>query len=126
MRRAAIVVTMLAFGGLAGASEQGSAPVVVTMQSRGRVRVQVSEGVTMPCDSFDDRMIFDGMLGPNESYRSSIASRCVCVRHTTDSFPRIEWRTSQLACRPVYCPNGHGHRCYPASDPTIRVSLDAR
>ncbi len=32
------------------------------------MRVQVSEGVTMPCDSIDDRMMFDGKLGSGETF----------------------------------------------------------
>ena len=115
----ALVVTV---GGTAAAAPPKPAPVIVTMQSHGRVRVQVSEGTTMPCDSTDDRMLFDATLGPDESFQSSIAGRCICVRHTTDAFPQNGWTTSKLACSPN-CPRGFGRRC---TDPTIRVLLDAR
>lgn len=128
MRRGLRLLLVCAMVGVtvgASAAETSPAPVVVTMQSRGRVRVQVSEGLTMPCDSADNRMIFDTTLGPDEQLKTSIKSQCVCVRHTTDSFPRGEWTTSRLVCRPrpwncakrVPCNGG---------DQTIRVRLNAQ
>ena len=95
-------------------------PVVVTMGGGDRLRVQVSEGLTMPCDSSNNRMLFDDRLGPGETFRASIAGECVCLRHTTSPFRNVDWTTSGLACRKRVC---HGRVCRPAPDPTIRISL---
>jgi hypothetical protein len=95
-------------------------PVVVTMGGNARLRVQVSEGLAMPCDSSNNRSLFDGQLGPNETFRASIGGECICVRHTTSPFRVTDWTTSGLLCRKRVC---RGRVCKPAPDPTIRLSL---
>lgn len=96
------------------------APLVVTMGGSGHLRVQVSEGLTAPCDSSSNRMLFDGRLGPGETFRASIGGDCVCIRHMSASFPGVDWTTSGFVCRPRIC---HGRVCRPAPDPTIRIAL---
>jgi hypothetical protein len=96
-----------------------SAPVVATVHG-GDIRVQISEGLTRPCDSRDNRMLFDGRLKSGESFRGAIGGDCVCVRHTSSRFPRVDWSESGLVCRPRIC---HGKICRPAPDPTIYLSL---
>ena len=97
-----------------------SATVVVAMAGNAEVRVQVSEGLTKPCDSENNRLLFDGRLKPGESFRTTIASDCICVRHTSAAFRRVDWTMSGLACRRRIC---QGRICRPAPDPTIYVSL---
>jgi hypothetical protein len=117
----ALLMPALVVTTVAAADTRPPAPVFVTMQSTGRVRVQLAEGLTLPCDSGENRMLFDGTLGPNETAQSAIGGECVCVRHTTDAFPRSGWSAPQLVCRPRIC---RGKRCWPAPDPTIRLTLD--
>lgn len=112
--------TVLAVG-LLLLSGSAPAPVVVTQRGPARVRVQVSEGLTRPCDSSEDKMLFDGWLAHGETFRGAIEGDCVCIRHTRDTFPNADWTTPGLACRPRTCV---GKRCVPASDPTIRIDLD--
>ena len=97
-----------------------SAPVIVSMGGAAELRVQVSEGLTKPCDSENNRLLFDGRLKPGESFRTTIASDCICVRHTSAAFRRVDWTMSGLACRRRIC---QGRICRPAPDPTIYVSL---
>ena len=97
-----------------------SAPVVVTMGGTTELRVQISEGITRPCDSANNRPLFDGRLKPGEAFRTSVAGDCICIRHTTSSFPESDWTQSGLACRRRTC---RGKFCTSASDPTIYVSL---
>lgn len=96
------------------------APVVVVNASVGRVRVLVSEGRALPCDSTSDAKLFDGTLEAGDTWRTLIGSDCVCIMHTSADFPHAEWSTPGLACRPRVC---RGKRCWPAGDPTIRLSI---
>ena len=100
------------------ANESGA--VVVTSTSSVALRVQVAEGVTGPCDSGNNRMLLDGPLAPGATFRASIASDCVCIRSTSAAFPKSDWTTSGLKCRPRTC---RGRVCRPAPDPTIYLSV---
>jgi hypothetical protein len=108
----------------ADADDNPPAPIVMTVMSSKRVHVQLSEGRHQPCDSRDNRMLVDGWMGPTDVFRGTTREECVCVRHTTDAFPRSGFTSSgELVCRPRVC---RGRRCFPAPDPTIRLNLDAR
>lgn len=121
MRRFVAVVSL---GAIVVTTSRGlatePAPVVITMGGHARLRVQVSEGLTMPCDSQNNRALFDGRLSPGETFRASIGGECVCVRHTTSPFRDVDWTSPGLACRKRVC---RGRICRPAPDPAIRVSL---
>ena len=97
-----------------------SAAVVVTSTSRVDLRVQISEGLTAPCDSGNDQMLFDGRLPAGATFRTAIAGDCVCIRSTNASFPNSDWSTPGLKCRPRIC---RGRVCRPAPDPTIYLSV---
>jgi hypothetical protein len=97
-----------------------SADVVVTSTSNVDVRVQLAEGLTAPCDSGNNRMLFDGRLAAGATFRSAIGGDCVCIRSTSTSFPNSEWSTSGLKCRPRTC---RGRVCRPAPDPTIYLAV---
>lgn len=94
--------------------------VVITMTGNARLRVQVSEGLTTPCDSSNNRALFDGHLNPGETFRAIIGTECICVSNTTSPFREVDWTTPGLVCRKRVC---KGRVCRPAPDPTIRVSL---
>ena len=100
------------------ANESGA--VVVTSTGTADVRVQLAEGTTAPCDSGNNRMLFDGRLPAGTTFRAAIAGDCVCIRSTSASFPNSEWSTSGLKCRPRIC---RGRVCRPAPDPTIYLSV---
>jgi len=99
-----------------------TAPVVVRVGGGGkaRIRVQLSEGRAMPCDSGENRPLLNGRLAPGETFRGEIAGDCVCVRHTTPAFPDTDWTESGLVCRPRIC---RGRICRPAPDPTIFLNF---
>ena len=101
-------------------ANESSADVVVRSTSDVDVRVQLSEGITAPCDSGNNRMLLDGRLPAGSTYRSAIAGDCVCIRFTSASFPNSDWSTSGLKCRPRICRN---RICRPAPDPTIYLSV---
>lgn len=111
-----LAVILTSAGGLA----TEPVPVVITMNGDARLRVQVSEGLTTPCDSSNNRALFDGRLSPGETFRTTIGSECICVRNTRSPFREVDWTTPGLVCRKRVC---SGRVCRPAPDPTIRVSL---
>ncbi|MBX3187979.1 MAG: hypothetical protein KF819_13230 [Labilithrix sp.] len=125
MRRTGFVLGAAALGlGLILADERadadGVAPVHVSLAGTRRVRVQITEGGTLPCDSADNRKLFDGFMSPGETFHGRTAGECVCVRNTRPPFTNVDWSTSQLACRPRVC---RGRVCRPLPDPTIRAVL---
>jgi hypothetical protein len=116
---AALVV--LAVSGTARATDPAPVEVSVAAADK-RIRVQIAEGRGLPCDVSGNRMLFDGWMSKGETFTSSIGGDCVCVRHTYDGFPTVDWSLPGLVCRPRIC---RGRICRPAPDPTIRLALDA-
>ncbi len=45
----------------------GGLPVSVTVVGRGAIRFRPAAGVIAPCDSMDNRMLFDGWLRPEDT-----------------------------------------------------------
>lgn len=116
----------LAAGDARGESEI-AVPVEVTMLGPGAVRVRVSEGMAMPCDSSESHLIIDGKYEPGEVLRGSSSEDCVCVQHTYEPFADIDWSDAKVICRPMNCEKINSTlRCTPAPDPTIRVSIESR
>jgi hypothetical protein len=122
VRRALLVLLSLlavtAVSDDAGAAEP--TPVVVTMKGKGRVRLEVAAGSTLPCDSSANTPLFDGWIEGGQVFNSATTEACVCVRHTSKSFPTSGWSTPGLACRKQIC---RGRICRPAPDQTIRANL---
>lgn len=96
------------------------APVVITNLDSGSVRVLVTEGVTTPCDSSTNRLLFSGELPARAVAVASTEARCVCVTYTRADFPRSGWSPPGFACRPG---RYHGRRWIPDPDPTIRITI---
>lgn len=105
------------------ATTTASTPVIVSVQSTKRIKVQVAEGNTMPCDSLGNRMLFNSTLGNGQAFQGATDAQCVCVRHTTDAFPAAGWSESKMMCRPRTC--SKGKVCKPSSDQPIRVDIRA-
>lgn len=113
--------------GDAHAESESAVPVEVTMLGPGAVRVRVSEGMAMPCDSSDARVIILGKYEPGEVLQATSSEDCVCVQHTYEPFSDTDWSDAKLICRPMNCENVNGTlRCTPAPDPTIRISIESR
>lgn len=120
-RRALPLCVALALVGSRGHAGDAT-PVEVTMTGASRVRVQIADGRTRPCDSGDNVMLFDGWLAAGETFRGASQSECICLRSTTAAFKQTGWSEPGLACRPRVC---RGRICRPAPDPTIRVALSS-
>jgi hypothetical protein len=108
----------------AQAEEATAAPVVVTLEGSGTVRVVVAEGNVLPCTSSDNRKLWDGKFEPGGTLSLSTMQGCVCVQHTIAPFADTDWAPSETRCRPMICTGRAPARiCHPAPDPTIRVEL---
>jgi hypothetical protein len=70
-------------------------PVFVVVVGHGSIRLRIAEGVTAPCDSSENRMIFDGWVGVG---RYVLATRAgfVCYQHTTAALPESDWSVPRL------------------------------
>ena len=90
------------------------------------VRVRVTNGVGMPCDSFDDRPVIVGRFKPGEAVHAvALGGGCVCFQQTYAPFSDTDWSTATLICTAcTYNPYSHVWVCPPsAADPTIRVKV---
>lgn len=88
-----------------------------------RVRVaEFTNGFVYPCTSSMNTLLFEGALAPGQWVTIMTPARVVCVQHTYDNFPDLEWSMGQVAERPVVCRrSGRAKYCWPAPDQTIRV-----
>lgn len=105
---------------VAPAQAGGSNPFVVRLHGDKRVRVQIAEGTSLPCDASGNRPVTERWIAPGEEIRGSIGGDCLCFRQTFANFPNANWSTPQLACVPRRCRRS---ACRPLPDPTIRVHL---
>jgi len=113
----------------ARAEEPTAAPIVVTLQGKGPVRVVVAEGNVLPCISADNRRLWDGRFEPGGTLNLSTMQGCVCVQHTVAPSVDLDWGPPETYCRPQICTRGWRGApgiCRPAPDPTIRVDLWTR
>lgn len=122
MRRALVLLVVLLAPAFVSddASAAEPTPVVVIMNGEGRVRMEVSAGRAIPCDSSANTPLFDGWINGGQVFTATTPEECVCVRHTTKKFPSSGWSTPGLACRKRIC---RGRICRPAPDQTINVKL---
>ncbi len=101
-------------------------PWIVVAVGPRPVRVQLSLDTSggSSCGESSERKIADAMVDPKKPLVAVTSAECVCVRHTYDNFPTLNWAPGSVACRPVLC-DGRGHRvCRVAPDPTIRVTIN--
>lgn len=122
MKRAAVVIALLCSPFVVSDDASAAEPtgVVITMRGEGRVRLEVSAGSAMPCDSSANTPMFDGWIEGGGTFTATTTEACVCVRSTTKRFPTSGWSTPGLACRKQIC---RGRICRPAPDQTIRANL---
>lgn len=70
-------------------------PVLVTVTGQSAIGFRLALGRTAPCDSSENRMMFDGALPPGR-YRFETASEVVCYQYTSASFPTSDWSAPQI------------------------------
>lgn len=79
-------------------------PVFVTVTGQTAIGFRLAVGRTAPCDSTENRMMFDGTLPPGQ-HTFETGSEVVCYRYTSAAFPTAEWSV-RASCRPGYAMAG--------------------
>ena len=70
-------------------------PVYVVVAGHGPIRVRLAAGPVTPCDSDENRMLFDGWLGVG-TYRWATYTDLVCFQHTSGALRKQNWSAPQL------------------------------
>jgi hypothetical protein len=78
-------------------------PVFVTVTGQTAIRFRLAVGRTAPCDSTENRMMFDGTLPPGQ-YTFDTRSEVVCYEYTSAAFPTSEWSVPRVM--PTRIPHG--------------------
>jgi hypothetical protein len=94
-RAIALALGIAATAVTARADAEAGRPVFVTVVGHGAIRFRLAIGRTAPCDSSDNRMLFDGWLTPG-SYEWGTDAILVCYQHTSGALRESDWSTSQI------------------------------
>jgi hypothetical protein len=74
-------------------------PVVVTLQGPKAVQVLVSTGSIYPCDASENKILLKAWMGAGQSVQLYSNVGCVCLQHTYDDFPGVDWSLPRTFCR---------------------------
>jgi hypothetical protein len=91
----------------------------VTVVGHGAIRFRLAEGRTAPCDSSENRMLFDAWLGPGR-YEWRTGADVVCYQHTSGVLRDSDWSQSRIVS--TLAGRGRGRPLRPAE---IVVSTDS-
>jgi hypothetical protein len=94
-RAFAIALSIAAFASAQRAEAEADRPVFVTVVGQGVISLRLAAGITAPCDSSDNRLLFEGRIGPGR-YRWDTGARDVCYQHTSRALPDSDWSESQV------------------------------
>jgi hypothetical protein len=70
-------------------------PVFVVVVGHGSIRLRLAAGITAPCDSLENRMLFDGWVGVGR-YALATHAGFVCYQHTSGALRESDWSLSRL------------------------------
>jgi hypothetical protein len=91
----ALALGIAAITPAADADAGADRPVFVTVVGKGHIRLRLAVGITAPCDSTENRMLFDGRLAPGR-YRWDTGAQDVCYQHTSGALPDSDWSVSRV------------------------------
>jgi hypothetical protein len=94
-RTVAVAFAIAAFTAPAGADAGDDRPVFVTVVGQGTIRLRLAVGVTAPCDSTENRMLFDGRIRRG-NYRWGTGAQDICYQYTSSALPDSDWSVSQV------------------------------
>ncbi len=77
------------------AAAETDRPVFVTVVGQGAVRFRLAAGITSPCDSSENRMLFDGWLKPGR-YEWGTGVDTVCYQYTSGAMRESNWSESRI------------------------------
>jgi hypothetical protein len=70
-------------------------PVYVVVTGHGAIRVRLAAGYVSPCDSSENRLLFDGWLGVG-TYVWETGTDFVCFQHTSGALREQDWSAPLL------------------------------
>ena len=82
-------------GAAAHASDETERPVYVEVAGHGAIRLRLAAGVTAPCDSTENRMIFDGWVDVGRHGWMTNAS-LVCYEYTSGALRESNWAIPRI------------------------------
>jgi hypothetical protein len=94
-RAVAIALTIAAFTATPRAEAEADRPVFVAIVGQGVISLRLAAGITAPCDSSENRLVFVGRIGPGR-YRWDTGAKDVCYQHTSRALPDSDWSESQV------------------------------
>jgi hypothetical protein len=105
MRVSTLVLWATTIGISVPRPEQAGAerPVFVTVTGQTASCFRLAVGRTAPCDSTENRMMFDGTLPPGQRTFET-GSEVVCYQYTSAAFPTSEWSLPRVM--PTRIPHG--------------------
>jgi hypothetical protein len=68
--------------------------VEVNVVGTGSIRVRISEGHVIPCESLENRPVLTEWMAPGAPRVFFVSDDCICVEHTYGSFREAEWSVS--------------------------------
>jgi hypothetical protein len=71
-------------------------PVTVSVVGKGHIRLMVSDGMTRPCDSSDNHMLFNERVDAGAEIKLKAATGSVCVDHTYGSLRESQWAGASI------------------------------
>lgn len=122
---AALLCTADVWGGDPARFFRVETPLMVVQRGPDPVRVRISTGRTLPCDSSSNRMLIDRRVESGEVVRTTALSNCVCFQQTYAPLADSDWSTPQRVCSPcAYNPQNRTWVCPPPHvDPTISIEV---
>jgi hypothetical protein len=94
-RSVALSLGIAAMSATGRAEAEADRPVIVTVVGRGAIRLRLAAGVTAPCDSSSNRMLFDGWVEPGR-YQWETGSNTVCYQYTSGALREQDWSVSSI------------------------------
>jgi hypothetical protein len=77
------------------ADAQTDRPVFVTVVGHDAIRFRLAAGATAPCDSADNRMLYDGWLRPGR-FAFGTGADLVCYQHTSGALREVNWSVPRV------------------------------
>ena len=73
--------------------------VLVTQQGPKAVQVLVATGSAYPCDASENKILVKAWMQAGQSVQLYSNVGCVCLQHTYDDFPGVNWSLPRTFCR---------------------------
>jgi hypothetical protein len=94
-REVALVLGIAASVAIVPADAGADFPVNLVVMGYGAIRVRLAAGLVTPCDSHENRLVFEGPVRAG-TYTWATGSEFVCFQHTSRALPEQDWSASQM------------------------------